>query len=162
MLSYFSPSLDSGHGPVRFYNRDQPYYDFTNFAEYELVIDNICYWTSDHYFQSQKLIGTPFLRNLCELPHPRQAFQLWVRIPAGPRFLWVRIPADFCGFESQIFVGSNPSCGLWVRIPAGPRFFLGSSLSQQHFKTILSHSSVVYIFEIIQPIVGMTTKELNG
>ena len=67
---FFSLFPDSGHGPILFYNRDQPYYDFTNFAEYAL-----CYWTSENYFQSQKLIGTLFLRNLCELPHPRQAFE---------------------------------------------------------------------------------------
>ena len=81
----FSP--DSGHGPILFYDRDQPYYEFTNFAEYEIVIDGIRYRTSEHYFQSQKLIGTPFLRKLCEFPRPRQAFEY----PRQPHVsAWVR------------------------------------------------------------------------
>ena len=39
MLSYFSLSLDGGHGPILFYNCDQPYYDFTNFVEYKIVLN---------------------------------------------------------------------------------------------------------------------------
>ena len=78
---------DSGHGPILFYDRDQPYYEFTNFADYEIEIDGIHYRTTEHYFQSQKLIGTPFLSKLCELPRPRQAFEY----PRQPQVsVWVR------------------------------------------------------------------------
>ena len=85
---FIPPDHDiDGHGPILFYNRDEPYYDFTNFAEYEIEIDGIRYRTSEHYFQSQKLIGTPFLRKLCEFPRPRQAFEY----PRQPHVsAWVR------------------------------------------------------------------------
>ena len=87
MYDVFSLSLDSGYGPILFYDRNQPYYEFTNFAEYEIEIEGIHYRTSEHYFQSQKLIGTPFLRKLCEFPRPRQAFEY----PRQPHVsAWVR------------------------------------------------------------------------
>ena len=39
-------SQDSRHGPIiLFYDHDQPYYDLTNFAEYEIVIHGIYYRT---------------------------------------------------------------------------------------------------------------------
>ena len=78
---------NSGHGPIFFYDRNDPYYEFTNFAYYPIVINGIRFPTSEHYFQSQKLIGTPFLHKVCELPCPRQAFEY----PRQPHVsVWVR------------------------------------------------------------------------
>ena len=61
--------------PILFYRRDEPYFEFTNFAEYPIVVDGLQYPTSEHYFQSQKLIGTPFVAHICQLPTARQAFE---------------------------------------------------------------------------------------
>ena len=92
MLSYFSLSPDSGHGPILFYDRDHPYYDFTNFAEYEIVIDSIYYRTL--YFQSQKLIGMPFLR------------KLWITLSLTT--IWVPTPTThICLSETRLAHGQG-------------------------------------------------------
>ena len=78
---------NDGRSPIFFYDRNDPYYEFTNFASYPILINGIRFPTSEHYFQSQKLIGTPFLHKVCELPRPRQAFEY----PRQPHVsVWVR------------------------------------------------------------------------
>ena len=60
---------------VEFYNRDEPFYEFTNFFVCSsLHIDNISYPTSEHYFQSQKFVGTPYPRYIAGMSHPRESF----------------------------------------------------------------------------------------
>ena len=39
---------------IYFYDRDDPYYEFTNFWVSPMKIDNKWYKTAEHYFQSQK------------------------------------------------------------------------------------------------------------
>jgi len=59
-----------------FYERDQPYYDFTNFAEYPIKLDNAVYPTSEHLFQAFKFLrNQPILaRQIRALASPREAF----------------------------------------------------------------------------------------
>lgn len=40
-----------------------------------MVIEGVFYPTTEHYFQSQKLIGTPFCSKIAALPSPREAFE---------------------------------------------------------------------------------------
>ena len=82
----FQPFL-GGSGPILFYNKDQPYYEFTNFAYYPIFVDENLFQTSEHYFQSQKLVGTPYENHVSQLPTPRDAFEF----PRQPHVaLWVR------------------------------------------------------------------------
>ena len=85
---YYSTLGQSNYrGPILFYNRDEPYYEFTNFAPYSVTIDGIKYPTSEHYFQSQKLVGTPYCKYIATLERPRQAFEF----PRKPHVAgWVR------------------------------------------------------------------------
>jgi len=39
---------------IRFYEKDAPYFEFTNFAQYPVMIDGIEWPTSEHYYQAQK------------------------------------------------------------------------------------------------------------
>ena len=61
-------------GPINFYNRDDPYYEFTNFYSAPIKIDKKTWPTSEHYFQAQKFVGTPYEERIRHLPWPRQAF----------------------------------------------------------------------------------------
>ena len=61
-------------GPIHFYNRDELYYEFTNFALYRVMIDDKVWPTTEHYFQAQKFIGTPYMELIRRLPAPRLAF----------------------------------------------------------------------------------------
>ena len=65
-----------GHGPIRFYNRDEPYYEFTNFYAAPIDLDGKTWPTTEHYFQAQKFIGTPYLEMIRNFDRPRQAFDL--------------------------------------------------------------------------------------
>eukprot|EP00731_Ephydatia_muelleri_P002175 Em0001g2175a len=62
--------------PIRFYNRDDPYYEFTNFYECAISIDGKKWNTSEHYFQAQKFVGTPYMEVVRNMQRPRDAFDL--------------------------------------------------------------------------------------
>ena len=65
-----------GHGPIRFYNRDEPYYEFTNFYPAPIDLDGKTWPTTEHYFQAQKFIGTSYPEVIRNFDRPRQAFDL--------------------------------------------------------------------------------------
>ena len=60
---------------IYFYERGQRYYEFTNFyCGKPVVIDGYQWKTTEHYFQAQKFIGTPYVEYIQGLDRPRQAF----------------------------------------------------------------------------------------
>ena len=65
-----------GHGAILFYNRDEPYYEFTNFYAAPIVLDGKTWPTTEHYFQAQKFIGTSYPEVIRNFDRPRQAFDL--------------------------------------------------------------------------------------
>ena len=60
---------------ILFYDKFQPFYQFTNFAPYSISVDGYVYPTSEHYFQAQKLIGTKHFDQILMNPSPRSAFE---------------------------------------------------------------------------------------
>ena len=72
---------------INFYNHYEPYYEFTNFYFQPIKIDDHTWPTTEHYFQAQKFVGTPYYHHIRKLPHPRDAFQV-SREHAASR--WVR------------------------------------------------------------------------
>ena len=58
-----------------FYNRGEPYYEFTNFFEAVVNIDDEDWLTTEHYFQAQKFVGTPLISTIRMLERPRDAFE---------------------------------------------------------------------------------------
>jgi len=54
------PILPEPREPIRFYNKGEPYYDFTNFAPVPVYYEEE--WkTSEHLFQAWKVRRFPFL-----------------------------------------------------------------------------------------------------
>ena len=83
-------------GPIRFYNRDEPYYQFTNFFPAPVLVDGKLWPTTEHYFQAQKFIGTPFTEVIRNFQRPREAFDL-SRNPAVSRWRrkdWEEVKVD--------------------------------------------------------------------
>ena len=74
--SRFSSSTKSTGEPIKFYNRGEPYYEFTNFYPAAVIIDEQRWPSTEHYFQAQKFVGTPYLDIVRGLPSARDAFQL--------------------------------------------------------------------------------------
>ena len=73
--------FDKSSNHVDFYNREDPFYEFTNFfACSNLIIDQQCWATTEHYYQAQKFVGTPHCESIRRLSSPRDAFE-YARIP---------------------------------------------------------------------------------
>ena len=47
---------------------------------YKVWIDGKTWPTTEHYFQAQKFVGTPYVQAICDLATPREAFD-FTRIP---------------------------------------------------------------------------------
>ena len=89
---------NGGLTEVDFYNRDEPFYEFTNFYPCpSLKINNIIFPTSEHYFQSQKFVGTPYLPHIAAMSHPREAFD-FSRSSSGRK--WIR--PDWSGVKDNV------------------------------------------------------------
>eukprot|EP00731_Ephydatia_muelleri_P002180 Em0001g2180a len=61
---------------IFFYNRGEPYFEFTNFAEYPIQLDGKTWRTTEHYFQAQKFVGTPYEEVVRTANSAREAFSL--------------------------------------------------------------------------------------
>ena len=80
------PSLKT-NDVIKFYDRYDDYYEFTNFHHHPVRIDEHMWPTTEHYFQAQKFVGTPYYDHIRRLPFPRDAFKV-SRDPEASR--WVR------------------------------------------------------------------------
>ena len=76
MATFYLTGWFSQTGPINFYNRGEPYYEFTNFYETMIEIDGKDWLTTEHYFQAQKFVGTRLVETIRMLERPRQAFDL--------------------------------------------------------------------------------------
>ena len=82
--------------PILFYNRDENYYEFTNFFMRTVIIDELAWRSTEHYFQAQKFVGTPHLEEIRKVESPRQAFER-SRIPKVSRWRrpdWDKVKQD--------------------------------------------------------------------
>ena len=76
--SIFSSSAKSWHSSddIKFYHQYNPYYEFTNFSQYPIQLDGKQWPTTEHYFQAQKFIGTPYEEAIRKQPNARGAFDM--------------------------------------------------------------------------------------
>ena len=73
----FSLPTKSQHtSDIKFYHSYEPYYCFTNFSQYPIQLDGRQWPTTEHYFQAQKFIGTPYEEAIRKQPNPRGAFDM--------------------------------------------------------------------------------------
>lgn len=94
---------------IKFYNSYDPYYEFTNFYRCGILVDGKDWPTSEHYFQAQKFVGTPYVEKIRKLPSAREAFQ-FSRDPSVSRWRrsdWDLVKDDImlkvlrCKFEQR-------------------------------------------------------------
>jgi ribA/ribD-fused uncharacterized protein len=75
LIYNFSDYSNEG-GPIRFYNKYEAFYEFTNFYEFApFHLDGKEWRSTEHYFQAQKFIGTPYVEYIRLYGGPRDAFQ---------------------------------------------------------------------------------------
>lgn len=62
---------------IYFYvEREQPYGCFSNFSAHGFLLDDLYWATSEHYFQAQKFVGTPYLEQVRQAKSPKDAANL--------------------------------------------------------------------------------------
>ena len=62
-------------GPIYFYGKYDPFYEFTNFYSAKIILDKNEWQTTEHYFQAQKFVGTPHLDMIRWASSAREAFE---------------------------------------------------------------------------------------
>ena len=63
--------------PILFYStRERPYGCFSNFSAHGFVLDDVWWTTSEHYFQAQKFVGTPYVEHVRQAHSPKEAAHL--------------------------------------------------------------------------------------
>ena len=70
------PLMHATNQPIHFYHSWQPYYEFTNFSPYSIVVAGKRWPTSEHFFQAQKFVGTPLVEKIRICHTPREAFDI--------------------------------------------------------------------------------------
>ena len=71
LQKYVSPSSNE----IKFYNSYDPFYEFTNFYPTFMTIDRSSWPSSEHYFQAQKFVGTPYVEKIRKMSSARETFQ---------------------------------------------------------------------------------------
>ena len=75
MKALHLPKVFKRNEKIKFYNWNDPYYEFTNFYRTPIKIDGKVWPTTEHYFQAQKFVGTPYVELIRKLSSAREAFQ---------------------------------------------------------------------------------------
>ena len=73
---FSSPTELQQNSDIKFYNQYERYYEFTNFSSYPIKLDGKEWPTTEHYFQAQKFIGTPYAEAIRKQRYPRGAFDM--------------------------------------------------------------------------------------
>ncbi|MEP0874117.1 NADAR family protein [Trichocoleus desertorum AS-A10] len=59
---------------IYFYvEREKPYGCFSNFSAHGFMLDDLYWATSEHYFQAQKFVDTPYLEKVRQTKTPKDA-----------------------------------------------------------------------------------------
>lgn len=62
---------------IYFYlEREKPYGCFSNFSSHGFILDELYWPTSEHYFQAQKFVGTPYLEKVRQAKTPKDAAKI--------------------------------------------------------------------------------------
>ena len=94
---------------VYFYTHgEEPYGCFSNFSRHGFVLDKLWWNTSEHYFQAQKFVGTPYLEQIRSISTPNDAAKLGRRRTFPLRTDWeqvkdeIMLKAVLCKFQIHL------------------------------------------------------------
>jgi ribA/ribD-fused uncharacterized protein len=80
---------------ILFYStRDQPYGCFSNFSAHGFELDGLWWSTSEHYFQAQKFVGTPYVERIRQVSSPREAAHFGRKRYLPLRLDWEQVKDD--------------------------------------------------------------------
>lgn len=79
---------------IKFYHEYDPYGCFSNFSAHGIELDGKYWKTSEHYYQAQKVVGTPYEDRIREAPTPDRAAELGRSDDAPLRDDWIEAKDD--------------------------------------------------------------------
>lgn len=81
--------------PIYFYSaRETPYGCFSNFSAHSFVLDDLWWPTSEHYFQAQKFVGTPYADSIRNAKSPTIAARMGRSRKVPIRTDWEAVKED--------------------------------------------------------------------
>lgn len=79
---------------IKFYEAEDEFGYFSNFALYPINLNGKTWPTSEHYYQAQKVVGTPWEDKIRLCKTPKEAFDM-TRLPEFPeRADWAEVKDD--------------------------------------------------------------------
>jgi N-glycosidase YbiA len=79
---------------IYFYTSREDYGCFSNFSDHGFELDNLYWYTSEHYFQAQKFIGTPHLEAIRLVKTPKDAAKMGREHKRPLRVDWETVKDD--------------------------------------------------------------------
>ena len=80
---------------IYFYvEREKPYGCFSNFSAHGFMLDELYWTTSEHYFQAQKFVGTPYLEKVRQTKTPKEAANMGRNRSLPLRMDWNQVKDD--------------------------------------------------------------------
>ncbi|MGM3309245.1 NADAR family protein [Anabaena sp. WFMT] len=79
---------------IYFYNTRDQYGCFSNFSSHGFILDDLYWFTSEHYFQAQKFIGTPHLEQIRLVKTPKDAAKMGRERTRPLRSDWEQVKDD--------------------------------------------------------------------
>jgi ribA/ribD-fused uncharacterized protein len=83
---------------IYFYiEHEKPYGCFSNFSPHGFMLDELYWKTSEHYFQAQKFVGTPYLEKVRQTKTPKNAANMGRDRSLPLRNDWEQVKDDVMG-----------------------------------------------------------------
>jgi ribA/ribD-fused uncharacterized protein len=79
---------------IYFYNTREQYGCFSNFSLHGFELDNLYWYTSEHYFQAQKFVGTVHLEQIRLVKKPKDAARMGRERTRPLRQDWEQVKDD--------------------------------------------------------------------
>ncbi|AFY45439.1 NADAR family protein [Nostoc sp. PCC 7107] len=92
---------------IYFYSTREQYGCFSNFSDHGFVLDELYWYTSEHYFQAQKFVGTFHLEQIRLVKTPKEAAKMGRERSRPLRQDWEQVKDDImkkavlCKFETH-------------------------------------------------------------
>jgi hypothetical protein len=80
--------------PIYFYSTREQYGCFSNFSPHGFKFDGLYWYTSEHYFQAQKFVGTPHAEQIRLVKAPKEAARMGRERTRPLRQDWEKVKDD--------------------------------------------------------------------
>ncbi len=106
---------------IKFYQTNEEYGCFSNFADYPIELKGKSWPTSEHYFQAQKFVGTKHEEEIRKINSPMMAAQLGRDRKKPLRRDWEKVKDSICEMRCWQNFGNMRICKKYCWLLVMPR-----------------------------------------